>query len=430
MENADPYDEAAPSVVVGPPRCDFAQQCEGGATTECRVSVSARTQCPVLEAVFGAFHGESHEQLCLERDEQAVIQEVRSEFTETRASSSEVAQQMASSSKMASSSCGHFEDAAYAITTVAATSVQTCYKGARDRAMEDISAFRAELEDCSQLCVAVLTVAGALDRAGYRSASSYIAELRLRHFEFDFSIPVTSPLMSCPCWRSHSQAPGRDSKIRSGGFKTDTPWDFPEDSEHNWWKSQKKPGHVSPDAAYIAPASGVIADLAPVDRVHRASTSHFPRVTGSISGTPLQLQWQNTSRQRLPYHVWHQTQLMYAAPASGKEYIAQEPVVVMELAPMDEYTTPAPAISCVAPASFGVRGASVSGRVHHAKASRDRGSCASGRVHRANASHFMRGASVSGGVHRAKASRDRGACASGRVHRISASQLMRGTGQS
>ena len=33
-----------------------------------------------------------------------------------------------------------------------------------------------------------LTVAGALDSAGYRSASSYIAELRLRHIELDFAI--------------------------------------------------------------------------------------------------------------------------------------------------------------------------------------------------------------------------------------------------
>ena len=36
--------------------------------------------------------------------------------------------------------------------------------------------------------VTLLTVAGALDSAGYRSASSYIAELRLRHVELDFAI--------------------------------------------------------------------------------------------------------------------------------------------------------------------------------------------------------------------------------------------------
>ena len=36
--------------------------------------------------------------------------------------------------------------------------------------------------------VSLLTVAGALDSAGYRSASSYIAELRLRHLEPDFAI--------------------------------------------------------------------------------------------------------------------------------------------------------------------------------------------------------------------------------------------------
>ena len=34
----------------------------------------------------------------------------------------------------------------------------------------------------------MLTVAGALDGAGYTSASSYIAELRLRHVELDFAI--------------------------------------------------------------------------------------------------------------------------------------------------------------------------------------------------------------------------------------------------
>ena len=34
----------------------------------------------------------------------------------------------------------------------------------------------------------LLTVAGALDSAGYRSASSYIAELRLRHVELDFAM--------------------------------------------------------------------------------------------------------------------------------------------------------------------------------------------------------------------------------------------------
>ena len=36
--------------------------------------------------------------------------------------------------------------------------------------------------------VTLLTVPGALDSAGYRSASSYIAELRLRHVELDFAI--------------------------------------------------------------------------------------------------------------------------------------------------------------------------------------------------------------------------------------------------
>ena len=40
--------------------------------------------------------------------------------------------------------------------------------------------------------VTLLTVAGALDSAGYRSASSYIAELRLRHVELDFA---TSPAL-------------------------------------------------------------------------------------------------------------------------------------------------------------------------------------------------------------------------------------------
>ena len=34
----------------------------------------------------------------------------------------------------------------------------------------------------------LLTVAGALDKAGYRSAPAYIAELRLRHIELDFAI--------------------------------------------------------------------------------------------------------------------------------------------------------------------------------------------------------------------------------------------------
>ena len=34
----------------------------------------------------------------------------------------------------------------------------------------------------------LLTVAGTLDSAGYRSASSYIAGLRLRHVELDFAI--------------------------------------------------------------------------------------------------------------------------------------------------------------------------------------------------------------------------------------------------
>lgn len=93
-----------------------------------------------------------HEQLCLERDErEAVIQELRSEFAETRAISSEIAEQMACSSHRASSSCGHFEDAANVMATVAATleeeltHVQTCCKRARDRAMEDVNAFRAEL---------------------------------------------------------------------------------------------------------------------------------------------------------------------------------------------------------------------------------------------------------------------------------------------
>ena len=38
--------------------------------------------------------------------------------------------------------------------------------------------------------VTLLTVAGALDSAGYRSASSYIAELRLRHVELDFAISL------------------------------------------------------------------------------------------------------------------------------------------------------------------------------------------------------------------------------------------------
>ena len=34
----------------------------------------------------------------------------------------------------------------------------------------------------------LLSVAGALDKAGYRSAPAYIAELRLRHIELDFAI--------------------------------------------------------------------------------------------------------------------------------------------------------------------------------------------------------------------------------------------------
>ena len=36
----------------------------------------------------------------------------------------------------------------------------------------------------------LLTVVGALDSAGKRSASSYIAELRLRHVELDFAISL------------------------------------------------------------------------------------------------------------------------------------------------------------------------------------------------------------------------------------------------
>ena len=38
--------------------------------------------------------------------------------------------------------------------------------------------------------VTLLAVAGALDSAGYGSASSYIAELRLRHVELDFAISL------------------------------------------------------------------------------------------------------------------------------------------------------------------------------------------------------------------------------------------------
>ena len=38
--------------------------------------------------------------------------------------------------------------------------------------------------------VTLLTAAGALDSAGYRWASSYIAELRLRHVELDFAISL------------------------------------------------------------------------------------------------------------------------------------------------------------------------------------------------------------------------------------------------
>ena len=50
----------------------------------------------------------------------------------------------------------------------------------------------ATLGDCGPIYslteVTLLTVAGALDSAGYRSASSYIAELRLQHIELDFAI--------------------------------------------------------------------------------------------------------------------------------------------------------------------------------------------------------------------------------------------------
>ena len=64
----------------------------------------------------------------------------------------------------------------------------------------------------------------------------------------------------------HSQAPGRGSKFCSGGSMQTHTEDVPEDTERNWWKSQKKPGQVSPDAAYIAPAPVVFAGLAPVDK--------------------------------------------------------------------------------------------------------------------------------------------------------------------
>ena len=57
----------------------------------------------------------------------------------------------------------------------------------------------------------MLTVAGALDSAGERSASSYIAELRLRHVELDFAI---SPTLD----RAFKKAP----EVRLSAIKHDT----------------------------------------------------------------------------------------------------------------------------------------------------------------------------------------------------------------
>ena len=103
---------------------------------------------------------------------------------------------------------------------------------------------------------------------------------------------------------------------------------------------------------------------------------------------------------------------------------------------MDEYTAPAPAISCVAPALFGLRRASVSGEEHRARpvvfavfASVDEytglvpaTSCV------ARVPPDARHASLTGGVHCARANFDHGACASGRAHCASAIYVMRGTG--
>ena len=51
-------DEAAPAVVVGPPRCDFAQQCEGKGRLNAGSQSVQGSRCRALEAVRGAFNGE------------------------------------------------------------------------------------------------------------------------------------------------------------------------------------------------------------------------------------------------------------------------------------------------------------------------------------------------------------------------------------